>query len=172
MSGKYRAVSPSSSSARNVSVGRSRRASKLDRTYDDRLSRRISDELWGSKSAELEAELQRVRAEMERHERASHEYEATGLQILELAQNAYSLHVTENPPERARLVKTLLSNCTFDRGTLCPTYRKPFDLFAKGSDTEGIGSPPWTISAPWLVTGGMLKEGSETVQLRLIGSPT
>jgi len=109
--------------------------SKLDRAYDDRLSGRISDELWTSKSGELEAELQRVRAEMERHEHASHEYEATGLQILELAQSAYSLYVTENPQEQARLVKTLLSNCTFDRGTLCPTYRKPFDLFAKAAET-------------------------------------
>ncbi len=109
--------------------------SKLDRAYDDRLSGRISDELWSSKSTELEAELQRVRAEMARHERASHEYEATGLQILELAQSAYSLYVTENPQEQARVVKMLLSNCTFDRGSLAPTYSKPFDLFAKGTET-------------------------------------
>jgi len=32
--------------------------SKLDRAYDYRLSGRISDELWSSKCAELEAELQ------------------------------------------------------------------------------------------------------------------
>jgi hypothetical protein len=82
---------------------------------------------------------------MERHERASDLYEATGLQILELAQNVYSLYVTENPQEPARLVKTLLSNCTFDRGTLCPTYRKPFDLFAKAK--LEIGSPVWTTFA-------------------------
>lgn len=41
-------------------------------------------------------------------------YEATGLQILELAQNAYSLYVAESAPEQARLVKMLLSNCAFD----------------------------------------------------------
>jgi hypothetical protein len=41
--------------------------------------------------AELEEELRRVRAEMASHERASHDYERTGLQILELAQTAYSL---------------------------------------------------------------------------------
>src|SRR5262249_6192739 len=70
---------------------------KLDRAYDDRLSGRISDELWSAKSAELENELQRVRGEMASHERASHDYEATGLQILELAQSAYSLYVTRNP---------------------------------------------------------------------------
>ena len=109
--------------------------SKLDRAYDDRLSGQISDELWNRKSAELEAELQRVRAEMAQHEHASHQYEATGLQILELAQNAYSLYVTENAHEQARLVKMLLSNCSFDRGSLSPTYIKPFDLFAKSAET-------------------------------------
>jgi len=108
---------------------------KLDRAYDDRLSGRISDEFWTSKSAELEAELQRVRGEMARHEHASRQYETTGLQILELAQSAYSLYVTQKPHEQARLVKTLLSNCTFDRGSLGPTYNKPFDLFAKGTET-------------------------------------
>jgi hypothetical protein len=61
--------------------------SKLDRAYDDRLSGAISDDLWTRKSQEFEAELQRVRTEMERHKQASREYEATGLQILELAQS-------------------------------------------------------------------------------------
>jgi site-specific DNA recombinase len=108
---------------------------KRDRAYDDRLSSRIPEDLWTSKSAELEDELRRVRAEMAHHERASHDYERAGLQILELAQTAYSLYVAQKPLEQARLLKTLLSNCTFDRGTLCPTYRKPFDLFAKGTET-------------------------------------
>src|SRR6266851_2863464 len=108
---------------------------KLDRAYDDRLSGRISDDFWTTKSAELEVELQRVRGEMARHEHASRQYETTGLQILELAQSAYSLSVTQKPHEQARLVKTLLSNCSFDRGSLGPTYNKPFDLFAKGTET-------------------------------------
>jgi len=51
----------------------------------------------------LETDVQRVRAEIEWHEVASHEYEATGLQILELAQTAHSLYVTQNPHEQARL---------------------------------------------------------------------
>ena len=102
---------------------------KLDRAYDDRLSGRISDELWNTKSAELESELQRVRGEM-----ASRDYEATGVQILELAQGAYSLYVTQNPHDQAKLIKTLLSNCTFDCGSLTATYVKPFDLFAKGAE--------------------------------------
>lgn len=82
---------------------------KLDRAYDDRLSGRIPDDLWTSKSAELEEQLRALRAEMASHERASHDYERTGLQILELAQTAYSLYVTQNAHEQARLLKTLLS---------------------------------------------------------------
>jgi hypothetical protein len=38
--------------------------SKLDRVYEDRLSDRIPEELWSAKSAELQEDLQRVRAEM------------------------------------------------------------------------------------------------------------
>jgi thioredoxin reductase len=43
--------------------------------------------------------------------------------------------VAKDPQEQARLIKTLVSNSTFDRGSLSPTYVKPFDVFAKGSET-------------------------------------
>jgi hypothetical protein len=29
----------------------------------------------------------------------------------------------------------VLSNCSFDRGTLCPTYSSPFDLLVRGNET-------------------------------------
>jgi len=106
--------------------------SKLDRVYEDRLSDQIPEELWSAKSVELQQELRRVRTEMERHEIASQAYETAGLQILELAQTAYSSYVAKNPHEQARLIKTLVSNSTFDRGSLSPTYIKPFDVLANG----------------------------------------
>lgn len=108
---------------------------KLDRVYEDRLEERISEELWTAKSAQLQEELRRVRTEMERHEAAGQAYESAGLQILELAQTAYSSYVAQTPHEQARLVKTVVSNSTFDRGSLSPTYIKPFDVFATGGKT-------------------------------------
>ncbi len=63
-----------------------------------------------------------------------HDYETTGVQILELAQSAHSLYVTQNRHDQAKLVKTLLSNCTIDLGSLTATYVKPFDLFANGAE--------------------------------------
>ena len=83
----------------------------------------------------LQDELRRVRTEMERHDVASQAYEAAGLQILELAQTACSSYVAKNPYEQARLIKTLVSNSAFDRGSPYPTYVNPFDVFAKGSET-------------------------------------
>lgn len=95
--------------------------SKLDRVYEDGLSDVISDELWTAKSSELQEELRSVRTEMERHEGASQAYERAGFQILELAQSAYSSYVAENAREQARLVETVASNSTFDRGSLSST---------------------------------------------------
>ncbi len=108
---------------------------KLDKAYDDRLAGRITDELWGRKSAEWEAELSAIRRETARHERASHDYAATGSKILELAKNAHNLFIRQDPREQARLLKTLVSNSTFDRGSLSVAYVKPFDLLVEGNET-------------------------------------
>src|ERR687895_541276 len=44
-------------------------------------------------------------------------------------------YVTKNPREQARLVKPIVSNSTFDRGSLSPTYIKPFGVLANGCKT-------------------------------------
>ena len=108
---------------------------KLDRAYEDRLRGIISEELWLRKSAEWQDELELVRAETARRDLASQNYAVTGSRILELARDAARLFDRQEPAEQARLVRTLVSNCTFDRGTLCPTYTSPFDLFVKGNET-------------------------------------
>jgi hypothetical protein len=51
--------------------------------------------------------------------------------ILELAKKGPPVVLMQNHHERRRLLNTLLSNCAFARGSLCPTYRKPFDILAK-----------------------------------------
>jgi hypothetical protein len=41
-----------------------------------------------------------------------------------------------NSAEQRKLLETLLSNCVYERGTLTPTYRRPFDLLAKGTEMK------------------------------------
>jgi hypothetical protein len=59
----------------------------------------------------------------------------TAAHILELAKQAEFLYQTQDPREQRRLLETVLSNCSFDRGTLCPTYSSPFDLLVRGNET-------------------------------------
>jgi site-specific DNA recombinase len=108
---------------------------KLDRAYDDRLADRITDEMWQRKSGEWEAELASIRRETAKHEKASHDYGATGSKILELARNAHNLFVLQDSHEQARLLKMLVSNSTFDRGSLSVSYIKPFDLLVDGNES-------------------------------------
>ena len=109
--------------------------SKTDRGYEDYVSDRITEAFWTRKSAEWEAELQTIDAERARLERTHAPVLTTAEKTLELAKKAEILYKSQVPAEQRRLLETVLSNCTFDRGTLCPTYASPFDLLVKGNET-------------------------------------
>src|SRR5262249_33776532 len=109
--------------------------SKLDRGYDDSVSGKISEEFWNRKSQEWEAEIQAIDAERGRLEHPSAELMITAQKILGLAKKAEFLYKTQDPTEQRRLLENVLSNCTFDRGSLCPAYNKQFDLFVEENKT-------------------------------------
>ncbi len=60
----------------------------------------------------------------------------TANRILELANKAYSLYLSQNASEQGKLLKLIVSNCTTDGLTLCPEYRKPFDVIFERVKTE------------------------------------
>lgn len=49
----------------------------------------------------------------------------TTAEIIELAIQAEFLYNSQVPTEQRRLLETVLSNCTFNRGSVCPTYTFP-----------------------------------------------
>ena len=55
---------------------------------------------------------------------------------IELSYQAEELYFKANPLQKRRLLKSVLSNCLLDGVTVVPTYTKPFDLLAKGIETE------------------------------------
>ena len=118
---------------RQVDQRRRTAISKLDRVYDDYASGKISEELWTRKSQEWEAELQTVDSGRARIAQPRPCVMATATQILELAKQAEFLYKSQDPAEQRRLLETVLSNCTFDRGSLTPAYSKPFDLLVRGN---------------------------------------
>ena len=120
----------------SISQRRQKLQSKIDRAYDDYLEGRVSEAQWTRKSAEWESELATTDAELSRLTTAAPTDVATGEKILELAKTAHFRYVEQSPAEQRRLLDIVLSNCTFDRGTLCPTYTKPFDLLVRGTKLE------------------------------------
>jgi DNA invertase Pin-like site-specific DNA recombinase len=108
---------------------------KLDRGYEDYLESRISESFWTRKSQEWETESATIEREIGRLTRPAPAIVATGEKILELAKQAEFLYKTQTPAEQRRLLETVLSNCSFDRGSLAPTYSKPFDLLVRGNET-------------------------------------
>jgi len=100
--------------------------------YIDKLDGKISEEFYEEKARQWQEEQTNILATIQRHQDANSNYFAQGIHILELAQKAYSLYIKQKPAEKRRLLNFVLSNCTLNDGTLCPTYKKPFDLIAKG----------------------------------------
>src|SRR5919197_698344 len=65
------------------------------------------------------------------HKRATHQ---DGRKL----RKAYSLYLRQPAHEKARLLKIVQSNCTWDGVSPRPEYRKPFDILA-----EGLSSANW-----------------------------
>ena len=108
---------------------------RIDKAYDDKLEGTITEDFWQLKSGKWQAEQNRLRDSLAQYEAASDRYIDRGLEILELAKHAHSQYLSHNHQERRKILNAVLSNCTFRRGTLDPTYNKPFDILAAGVQT-------------------------------------
>jgi hypothetical protein len=109
---------------------------RMDLAYQDKLDGKISEEFWARKSADWQQEEHQIRSSLKVVERVQPERYRNAARILELANKAYSLYVSQDHPEKAKLLKMVLSNCGIDAISLYPTYRKPFDLIFQKARTE------------------------------------
>jgi site-specific DNA recombinase len=109
---------------------------RMDQAYQDKLDEKISEDFWLRKSAEWQAEEQQIRTSLQALIATRPERLLEASKILELANKAYFLYVKQNHSEKAKLLKTIVSNCAIDAVSLYPTYRKPFDLIFQRAKRE------------------------------------
>jgi hypothetical protein len=89
-----------------------------------------------NKSAEWQEEEQALLVSLRELEQGENPERALDrVRILELANKAHSLHVTQGPQEKAKLLRMVLSNCAVDAVNVYPTYRKPFDIIFERAKT-------------------------------------
>ncbi len=105
---------------------------RRDRAYEDNLDGKITEERWlqleGRWGNEAQGLSRRITVLGEETGPAVDEAHET----FELLKRAPSLYLQQNHEERARLLRTLLSNCIIKNESVDPVYKKPFDLVAEG----------------------------------------
>jgi site-specific DNA recombinase len=92
--------------------------SYLDQAYTDRLECRIGEDMWQRRSAEWETERADIARQLAALDTAKTNYLASGVKLLELAQHAHELYVSQSPHEQRRLLNVVVSNCTLRNGTI------------------------------------------------------
>jgi len=105
---------------------------RIDQMYLDKLDGKITERFWLEKSREWETEQNQIVEQLRSHQVADRRYYDDGIKLLELASRAYELYAKQPVEQKNRLLRVLLSNCTLQDGTLRPTYKKPFDILARG----------------------------------------
>ncbi len=112
---------------------------RLEQLYLDKLDGKVAERFWLEKSAAWQAEQDNILNELRRHKPANPTYLDDGSNLLELASKAYHLYAKQNSEQKNNFLKILLSNCTLRDGTISPTYKKPFDILAQGTQSRNWG---------------------------------
>ena len=109
----------------------------MDAAYVDKLDGKISEEFWEREAGEWRLEEQRVKRALDDLVTADLSDRALDAQrVLELANRAYLLYVSQDYSERTDLLRMLCSNFSVDAVSATPAYRYPFDLIFKRAKME------------------------------------
>jgi site-specific DNA recombinase len=128
----------------------------MDMAYVDKLDGKISEDFWQRKMSEWQIEEHQVRmaidglASVESGDRA-----LDAQRVLELANKAHLLYLTQSSAEKAKLLRMLCLNFSVDGASAMPAYRYPFDLIferAKLKEWSGRRDSNPRPSAPKVVT--------------------
>ena len=110
---------------------------RMDKAYTDKLDGTIPVDFWERKMTDWRMEEQQVKMAIEGLSHAEAGDRALDAErIFELANKAYSLYVSQDSTEKAKLLRMLFSNCSISDVSVTPTYRKPFDIIFKRAKLE------------------------------------
>jgi site-specific DNA recombinase len=109
---------------------------RIDAMYDDKLDGVIDEAFFRRKADECRGAQAKLSDEIERHRQANQNYIEDGARLLDLANKAADLFEKQPAPEKRKLLRFVLSGCTWKNGQLGFEYRKPFDLIAEFERAE------------------------------------
>ena len=101
-----------------------------------RLHRGVEGEQYKRKNRELRERESRLLLEVEVQTRDRHENADVAVKAFKLSQNLTANWDRADFDAKRRLLEIICLNLTLDGVTLCPEWRKPFDLLAEGHLSE------------------------------------
>jgi site-specific DNA recombinase len=123
---------------------------RMDQGYQDKLDGKIPEDFWERKMSEWRAEEQQIQMAIHGLRESTADRVLSAKRTLELANKAYSLYLTQNSAEQAKLLRMVLLNCSIDAASVYPTYRKPFDMiFQRARNKEWSGREDLNLRHPW-----------------------
>lgn len=111
----------------------SKAKTRLDKNYIAYLDEVISKEKYIEKNNDLMRQIAKYENLLQAHNKANERFKNMALSTLELLKDLHSVYLSKSNPEKANLVKIVLSNLTLKDRNLSYEYKKPFSFFAKGT---------------------------------------
>ena len=105
---------------------------RLSRLYDSKFDGEINEDVFKVKEEEYKNQLIEIKSQIDSSKAINPNFYEDGCKTLELSKCLYSLYVKANYEEKAKILRFVASNYALNNATLYPTYRKPFDIIAKG----------------------------------------
>ena len=103
----------------------------LKKMYLDQLNKVIDMDLWINVKNEYEFKLNRLNAELQRHQKANVDYMATGMKILDICKKAGMPYSELSPEMIAQLVRQTYSSVTVNAKKVKMTFAEPFATLEK-----------------------------------------
>lgn len=114
---------------------------KLQQMYMDKLEGKITEDFWLSMQNQITEKIEKYKSLINAYDRAELKTMNEVTSTLELSETAYNKYLEGNDEIKRKIVNSILSNLTLRDGKLSYTYKKPFDILAKGLSC----SKWWTV---------------------------
>ncbi len=123
---------------------------RMDAAYVDKLDGKIPEDFWQRKTSEWQIEEHQVKLAIDGLASAEIGERAMDTQrVLELANKADLLYLTQSSAEKAKLLRMLCWNFSVDGASAMPAYRYPFDLiFERAKLKEWSGREDLNLRPP------------------------
>ena len=110
------------------------------RAYEEKLLGKIDEAFWAERSVAWHREIAEIEEELEAVERAPSKEEilAAARRPIELLEAAPNLYVSQEPRQKARLLKTMVSNFTVDNGTVSVSMRSHIRCAGQRSENSRL----------------------------------